>query len=142
MQAREKVVEMLKFDLKRAQDKMKSLTDNNIRDRNFEEGVWVYVKLQPYKQVTDRQSSYNKLLANAYGLFKIVENISSVAYKLQLPSGSQSYLVFHVSQLKFDKPDTLLMCDNEGPLFVFPMKIIDRRLDKVNNNVVAYVLLQ
>ena len=39
MQATEQVVNMLKFHLKRAQDRMKSLADHHRNDRNFEEGV-------------------------------------------------------------------------------------------------------
>lgn len=88
MQAKEQVVEMLKFHLKRAQDRMKSLAEKNKTYRDFEEDVWVYLKLQLYRQVTARQSSYNKLSAKYYGPFKILEKISHVAYKLQLPSES------------------------------------------------------
>ncbi|GJV17211.1 retrotransposon protein, putative, unclassified [Tanacetum coccineum] len=99
------------------------------------------------KKVTARQSLYNKLSAEYYGPFKIVEKIGNVAYKLQLPSGSLFHILFHVLQLKLckgvvDKPDTLPMCDNEGLSSVFPVKIIDRRLGKLNNRVVAYVLVQ
>ena len=43
MQAREQVVEMLKFHLKRAQDRMKSLADKHRTDREFEEGVSIYL---------------------------------------------------------------------------------------------------
>jgi hypothetical protein len=88
MQAKEQVVEMLKFHLKRAQDRMKSLAEKNKTYKDFEEDVWVYLKLQLYRQVTARQSPYNKLSAKYYGPFKILEKISHVAYKLQLPSES------------------------------------------------------
>ncbi|GKA70496.1 reverse transcriptase [Tanacetum coccineum] len=40
MQAREKMVEMLKFHLKRAQDRMKRLACKHIKYRDFEEGVF------------------------------------------------------------------------------------------------------
>ncbi|GKE50946.1 reverse transcriptase, partial [Tanacetum coccineum] len=98
-------------------------------------------------KVTARQSLSNKLLAEYYGPFKIVDKIGNVAYKLQLPSGSLFHLLFYVLRLKLckgvvDKPDTLPMCDNEGLSLVFPVKIIDRRLGKLNNRVVAYVLVQ
>ncbi|GKD24618.1 hypothetical protein Tco_1230832 [Tanacetum coccineum] len=99
------------------------------------------------KQVTARQSPYNKLSAKYYGPFKTVEKVGSGAYNFQLPSGSQIHLVFHVSQLKLckgsmDKPGTLPMYENEGLLFVFLVKIVDTLLGKVNTKAVAYVLVQ
>ncbi|GKC88256.1 hypothetical protein Tco_1148905 [Tanacetum coccineum] len=54
--------------------------------------------------------------------------------------------MFHVSQLKLckgivDKLAVLPMCDNEGLLSMFPLKITDKRLGKVNKKVMAYVLV-
>lgn len=34
------------------------------------------------------------------------------------------------------------MCDNEGLLTVFPVKIIDRRMGNMNNKPAVYVLVQ
>nr|GEX06451.1 retrovirus-related Pol polyprotein from transposon 17.6 [Tanacetum cinerariifolium] len=45
--AMEAAIDLLKFHIKRHQDKMKSLADKHRSDREFEEGVWVYLKLQP-----------------------------------------------------------------------------------------------
>ena len=149
MQAREQVVDMLKFHLKRAQDRMKNLADKHRTDREFEVGVWVYLKLQPYRQSTNMPTPYNKLSSKYYGPFQVLERIGKVAYKLQLPSGSQIHSVFHVSQLKLckgsvDEPGTLPLpiCDDTSMMSVFPAKVLDRRLGKLNNRVVTYVLVQ
>nr|GEU39714.1 hypothetical protein [Tanacetum cinerariifolium] len=58
MLAREQVLNMLKFYLKRAQDRMVSLAYRNRIDRSFEVGTWVFLKLQPRRQVTVRQGNH------------------------------------------------------------------------------------
>jgi len=61
---------------------------------------WVYLKLQPYRQVSVTNKEFNKLLVKFYGPYKIIECIGTVAYKLELPSSATIHPVFHVSQLK------------------------------------------
>lgn len=38
-----------------------------------------------------------KLSPRFYGLFQVLEQIGTVAYRLELPPHSRLYLVFHVS---------------------------------------------
>ncbi|GJX59479.1 retrotransposon-related protein [Tanacetum coccineum] len=61
LQAREKTISMLQFNLKKAQDIMKSQTDKHISDREFAVLDWVYLKLQPYRQLTVRKGRQHKL---------------------------------------------------------------------------------
>ncbi|GKF67913.1 hypothetical protein Tco_0197592 [Tanacetum coccineum] len=76
---------MIKFHIKRAQDRMKKYTYLKRSEKEFYVGMWVYLKLQPHRQV------------------------GAVAYKLELPGSSQVHLVFHVSQLKLCRGSTLKM---------------------------------
>nr|GEX45693.1 hypothetical protein [Tanacetum cinerariifolium] len=66
-------IDLLKFHIKRPQDKMKSLADKHKSDKEFEEGVWVYLKLQPYRHATLRQGKQNKLSPKYFGPFLIIK---------------------------------------------------------------------
>ena len=138
---------MLQFHMKRAQDRMRSQANKHRTDRQFEVGNWVYLKLQPHRQVTVRQGQQHKLSAKFYGPFLVEEKIGEVAYKLQLPSHSQIHPVFHISQLKKCHGDKHKMGElpqlKEDGLLVFkPLAILERRLGKLNNKPVMYVLIQ
>ena len=147
MQAREQAVQMLKFHLKRAQDRMQSQANKSRTDRQFQVGEWVYLKLQPHRQVTVRQGQQHKLSAKYHGPFKVEERIGEVAYKLTLPNHSQIHPVFHISQLKkchgnSHQMGSLPHLREDGLLTFKPQAILERRLGKLNNRPVMYVLVQ
>ncbi|GKD77959.1 retrotransposable element Tf2, partial [Tanacetum coccineum] len=78
---------------------------------------------------------------------KVVERIIEVAYKLELPSLSQIYPVFHISQLKkchgkYHSMGMLPQFKEDGLLENKPMSILERRVGKVNNKPVMFVLIQ
>jgi hypothetical protein len=67
---------------------------------SFEVGDWVFLRLQPYKQMSLKQSKKdNKSSSKYYGPYKVLQNIGTMAYNLELPTSSRVHLVFHVSCL-------------------------------------------
>nr|GEV48449.1 reverse transcriptase [Tanacetum cinerariifolium]GEV70891.1 reverse transcriptase [Tanacetum cinerariifolium] len=102
---------------------------------------------KPHRQVTIRQGQQNKLSSKYYGPFLILEKISAVAYKLDLPISSQVYLVFHIFQLKLckgssNKMEMMPHCGPNSLLAAELVAILDRIMRKVNNKVALYVLVK
>jgi hypothetical protein len=56
----------------------------------------------------------SNLSSKFYEAFEIIEKVGKIAYKLNLPKGSQVHLVFHVSHLK-EKLGTNMIRDDNGP---------------------------
>ncbi|GKE88964.1 retrotransposable element Tf2 [Tanacetum coccineum] len=145
--AREEVIGLLKFYLKSTQDRMKAQADKNRSEREFLVGDWVYLKLQPHRQVSMRMGKFSKLSPKYYGSFQVQATIGAVAYKLALPTQAQIHDVFHVSQLKRSKGQQLQVgvlpqCDSTGMIQAQPVAILDRRLGKVGNAAGVFVLVQ
>ena len=76
---------------------MKEHIDRQQSDRQFSVGDFIYVKLQPYYQMTVARRDYLKLSTRIFRPFQVVEKVDEVAYKLVLPLGAKIHLVFHVS---------------------------------------------
>ncbi|GAU25103.1 hypothetical protein TSUD_257970 [Trifolium subterraneum] len=74
---RTETLQLLKNNLTRARSKR--------RDKEFSEGQWVYLKLQPYRQVSVHRRSLQELSKRFYRPFRIHRHIGPVAYELDLP---------------------------------------------------------
>ncbi|GJT68046.1 retrotransposable element Tf2 [Tanacetum coccineum] len=143
--AREAAIQLLKFHLQRAQDRMKTMADKKRTERVFGITDLILLKLQPYRQSTLRQHKHHKLAPKYYGPFKIVVKVGEVAHKLELPADSQVHPMFHVSQLKKFRgissqvSSVLPHLDSTGIIALEPM---DRRMAKKGNVAAVYVLIQ
>lgn len=94
------ISKVLKFNLYRARNRMVQQANLRRCDKSFEIGEWVYLRLQPYRQVSVRGRASPKLSRLFYGPYRILRRIGQVAYELELPVSSRIHPVFHVSMLK------------------------------------------
>ncbi|CAL0309700.1 unnamed protein product [Lupinus luteus] len=144
---RDEMLRLLKFHLRRAQDRMKQFADKHRSDREFEVGTLVYVKLHPYRQISVEHRVNAKLAPKYFGPYPIASRVGRVAYALVLPSHSKIHLVFHVSQLKKHVgaaiTSTGLPSSDMGPLALKePEAILDRMTVKRRGQAVTKVLVK
>jgi hypothetical protein len=118
-----------------AQNHMKQQADQHCSERSFEIGDWVFLRLQPYKQMSLKQAKKdNKLSPNYYGPYKVLQKIGTMAYKLELSASSRVHPVFHVSCLKKVIGDKIPVqtilpeLDDEGKIILELESITDTRI--------------
>ncbi|GJX62676.1 putative reverse transcriptase domain-containing protein [Tanacetum coccineum] len=87
----EKIIH-IKQRIQAARDQQKSYADLKRKLMEFQVGDQVMLKVSPWKWVV-RFGKRGKLNLRYVGPFKVLEKVGSVAYKLELPQGSQ-YLHF------------------------------------------------
>jgi len=64
---------------------MKQQADQHHNEIIFDVGDWVFLWLQPYKQMSLKQAKKdNKLSPKNYGFYKVLQKIGTMAYKLEL----------------------------------------------------------
>ena len=100
MQLTVEKVTLIKEILKATQSRQKSYSSNHIWDLEFEVSDHVFLEVSHMKFVM-RLGRKEKLNPQFVGLFKILERVGTLVYKVTLTlSLSEIYSVFHVSALR------------------------------------------
>ena len=144
----QEVLQLLKDNLNLAQNRMKQQADQHHSERSFDVGDWVFLRLQPYKQMSLKQAKKdNKLSPKYYGPYKLLQNIGTMTYKLELPASSQVHPVFHVSCLKKVIGENLPVqtilpeLDEEGKIILEPEAVMETRTRQLwNRSILEYLI--
>ncbi|XP_070005498.1 uncharacterized protein [Nicotiana sylvestris] len=139
-------VKIIKERLKTAQSRQKSYLYIRRKDLEFKEDDWVFLKFSPMKGIM-RFGKKGKLSLRYVGPYIIIQRISHVEYKLELPPEmSLVHPVFHVSMLKkvVGDPFTIVPVEsievNEELLYEeILVAILDRQVRKLRNKEIASV---
>ncbi|OMO79377.1 reverse transcriptase [Corchorus capsularis] len=145
---RQQLLSSLKTNLARAQNRMKMQYDQNRPEKQFNVGEWVFLRLQPYRQMTVHRRSSQKLAKRFFGPFQILRKLGPVAYELKLPIEAKIHPVFHVSLLKkcYGSPEASFSplpstFVNDQPVLE-PSAILDTRQTVSNGVAVTQYLIQ
>jgi hypothetical protein len=84
--------------IKEAQNRQKLYEDRSRRDVEFKVGEEVLLSTRNLKNLLPTQT--HKFNKQFIGPFKIIQIVSPVQYKLELPTNIQEHPVFHISLLK------------------------------------------
>ncbi|GJR90662.1 putative reverse transcriptase domain-containing protein [Tanacetum coccineum] len=129
-----------------ARDRQKIYADLKRKPMEFQVGDKVMLKVSPWKGVV-RFGKRGKLNPRYVGPFKVLEQVGSVAYKLELPQElSRVHNTFHVSNLKkcyADEPLAVpldgLHFDDKLQFVEEPVKIMDREVKQLRQSRVLIV---
>ncbi|KAL4198600.1 hypothetical protein AMTRI_Chr03g46790 [Amborella trichopoda] len=130
LQDRDRVLKREQLQL--SQNRMKKAYDVHHTKKRFNIGDLVYLRLQPYRQVSAAHRKNLNLSPRYYGPF-------------ELPSGSKIHPVFHVSCLK-EKIGTMTLVQEDLPIVQEegdhmvsqPQAILDRRVGKHQEEVLVH----
>jgi hypothetical protein len=147
LKERDLLTKLIQQQLLRAQQRMKSHVDKKRSERGFQVGDLVYLKVQPYIQMTVASRSNQKLSFCFFGPFKILQRVGRVAYKLDLPFHTKIHPVVHVSQLKQHIPPHTEVSPDFPTLPSDPMQqlvpeaVLDQRVIVVGSSSIHQLLV-
>jgi hypothetical protein len=124
---------LLKENLQTAQNRQKISAKRHKIERSFQVGDLVFLRLQPYRQSFLKKSGVEKLKPRFYGPYRIMRRVGEGAYELELPEGSKTHNVFHMSWLKkavgqfINTSEELPPLDEEGQLELVPGEVLEFR---------------
>nr|GEU37907.1 transposon Ty3-I Gag-Pol polyprotein [Tanacetum cinerariifolium] len=145
---RDIVLRQLKHNLLAAKNRMEQKANRKRREVEYKVGDRVFLKLQPYRQLTLAKRLSNKLAKRYYGPYEILDRIGKVAYRLALPVDSRIHPVFPVSILKpfsgIDTDEVTALPEevNEGRPLEQPVAICGSRSVLHNGQPKQQVLVQ
>ncbi|GJZ78961.1 putative reverse transcriptase domain-containing protein [Tanacetum coccineum] len=136
-----KKIIQIKQRMQAAHDRQKSYTDLKRKPMEFQVGDKVMLKVLPWKGVV-LFGKQGKLNPRYVGPFKVLKQVGSVAYKLELPQElSRVHNTFHVSNLKkcyVDEPLAVLLdglhFDDKLYFVEGPVEIMDREVKQLNRS--------
>ena len=127
---------------------MKQHEDQHRSERSFDVGDWVFLRLQPYKQMFLKQATDNKLSPKYYGPSKVLQNIGTIAYKLELTTSFWMHPIVHVSSLKKVIGDKLPIqtvlpeLDEEGKIILEHEEVTKTRTWQLQNRSILEYLIK
>jgi hypothetical protein len=145
----EEQVQIIRENLKIAQDRQKKYYDAKHRDMHYKPGDLAYLRVTPLRG-THRFGIKGKLAPRYVGPFKVLATRGEVAYVLELPEKlSKVHDVFHVSQLKkcFKDPGRAVdhsTIDLQEDLTYreHPIRILDEAERKTRNKSTKFLKVQ
>ncbi|KAD4384249.1 hypothetical protein E3N88_24417 [Mikania micrantha] len=144
---RDDMLQLLRANLQKAQDRMKAQADQKRRELSFQVGDAVFLRIQPYRQRSLAKKRFEKLSPRFYGPYLITKKVGPVAYELALPEDSRIHPVFHVSMLKPARgavpttPVSPLPITNDWEVDLQPAKILSHRWRPVHTSTVLELLV-